>query len=117
MDLFAQPSVQQEGLPTAILEAEAAGLPILASDIGGTSETLEVGETGLLVPPGDAQALADAIAELSANYERCKRMGEAARRRIETHFSLDRMIDEVCAVYDQAMAAYEPKGSRDAGRH
>ncbi|GMV99795.1 MAG: hypothetical protein AMXMBFR84_09340 [Candidatus Hydrogenedentota bacterium] len=106
MDLFAQPSVQQEGLPTAILEAEAAGLPIIASDIGGSRETIEPGVTGVLTPPGDALAIAAAIERLAADPARRREMGDAARRRIETHFSLDRMIQQVDHTYGAALASY-----------
>ena len=52
MDIFVQPSIDHEGFPTSVLEAQAAGLPVIASDIGGTHETLDVGTTGILVPPG-----------------------------------------------------------------
>lgn len=103
MDIFAQPSIEQEGLPTSVLEAEAAGLPIVASDIGGTSETLIPGETGLLVKPGDVDALGTALGELIADASRRQAMGVAARAWFEKTFTLDRMIDLVSATYDEAL--------------
>ncbi len=67
MDIFTLPSVLEEGLPTAILEAQAAGLPVVASRIGGTHETIDEGRTGFLTISGDARSLADAIRPLAGD--------------------------------------------------
>ncbi|MBM3289478.1 MAG: glycosyltransferase family 4 protein, partial [Candidatus Hydrogenedentes bacterium] len=85
MDIFAQPSVQQEGLPTAILEAQAAGLPVIASDIGGVSESVH---GGILVPPGDARALANAIELWIDNAAARRSIGDTARAHVEESFSI-----------------------------
>lgn len=109
MDLFAQPSILDEGFPTAVLEAQAAGLPVVASDIGGTWETIERGVTGVLTPPRDATALAGALQALVADPDRRKAMAAAARPWIERSFTLENMIAQMTATYHEAMDAYARK--------
>jgi glycosyltransferase involved in cell wall biosynthesis len=104
MDVAAMPSVLPEGLPTAALEAQAMGLPVVAADLGGTRETLVAGETGALVPPGDAAALAEALRPLVADAGRRARMGAAARARIAAGFALPRMLDDMAAFYAAVQA-------------
>ena len=87
LDVFVLPSLN-EGLPRAILEAMAVGLPVVATRAGGNAELVRDGETGLLVPPADVAALAGAIARLLADPELALRMGRRGQERIETHFSL-----------------------------
>jgi len=106
LDIFAQASVEQEGLPTSILEAESAGLPIVASDIGGTNETMIPGETGLLVKPGSVRGFEVALGDLIGNAARRQAMGAAAQAWFEMTFTLERMIEQVCATYDEALEAY-----------
>lgn len=79
-DIFVLPS-QFEGLPMSVIEAMLCGLPVVASDIRGPQEQVVEGETGLLVPMGDAGALRDAIARLAADPDLRRRMGEAGRDR------------------------------------
>jgi glycosyltransferase involved in cell wall biosynthesis len=81
-------SSRSEGLPMSILEAMAAGLPVVASAVGGIPELVVDGETGLLVPPGDAEALADALRKLVTDPELRRRFGAATRARVEERFSL-----------------------------
>jgi glycosyltransferase involved in cell wall biosynthesis len=107
MDIFAQPSVLDEGLPTSILEAQAMGLPVVASDAGGTSEAIGPGETGLLVRPKHAAALAETLGSLLDDPERRARMGSGARRLIETRFSIDQMLDHLCRTYREAVEVYQ----------
>ena len=109
MDIFAQPSVQQEGLPTSVLEAQAAALPVIASDIGGTNEALEANVTGLLTPPGDAAALAHAIEQLAADPERRHAMGIAGRTRIQNTFTIEAMVQQVASAYEEALARHAQK--------
>jgi glycosyltransferase involved in cell wall biosynthesis len=103
MDVCVLPSILEEGLPTSLLEAQLAGLPIVASDIGGTRETIAVGRTGVLVQPNDPESLAHAIAQLSSDPERLAAMAAAARPWVEQSFPLDRMIGQIRQIYLDAM--------------
>jgi len=111
-DLFVLPSLF-EGLPLSILEAMAAGKPVVATAIGGNDEAVVDGATGLLVPPGDPRALADAIRALLRDPERRRRLGEAGRRRAEAEFSAPAMVRRVAAVYDELLAASDRPGDGD----
>ena len=88
--LFVLPS-RSEGLPLALLEAMACGLPAVATQVGGVPEVLSEG-TGLIVPPEDPQALADALAELLLHPERTAAMGRAAQQRAQG-YALDTMVN------------------------
>ena len=92
-DLFAFPSFM-EASPNAVIEAMAAGLPIVASNVGGIPEVIEHERSGLLVPPGDDRALAAAILRLVEHPDLASRLGEAARHAVEARFSFDRMVGE-----------------------
>ena len=98
-DLFVHPS-HQEGFSNAILEAMAAGLPVVACDVGGNPEAVVDGETGRLVPSRNPDLLAAAMEELLRDEGKRRAMGEAGRRRAEERFSLGRMIAEVEAMYE-----------------
>jgi glycosyltransferase involved in cell wall biosynthesis len=91
-----------EGLPLVLLEAMAQGRPVVATAVGGTPELVLDGETGLLVPPGDAGALRDALAALLADPERARRLGEAGRERVRSAFSAAEAGRRVVGLYEQA---------------
>lgn len=100
-DYFILPSLW-EGLSMALVEAMATGLPVVATDVSGTNQVMIDGETGLLVPPGDARRLAEAMLGLLAAPERARAMGEAARRRVEGFFSARKQAEDHVALYRQA---------------
>lgn len=91
LQIYVQASTR-EGLPNAILEAMAAGLPVVATAVGGVPEVVEDGVTGILVPPEEPARLADAILSLLDSPDRARTMGEAGRARIESHFTAAAMV-------------------------
>lgn len=98
LDVFAFPSLF-EGLCVAVIEAQAAGVPVVATPVGGIVETVVDGETGLLVPPRDPRALADRILRLLDHPEEARRLADEARRRVLERFSERRMVEETLALY------------------
>jgi glycosyltransferase involved in cell wall biosynthesis/Ser/Thr protein kinase RdoA (MazF antagonist) len=97
-DSFVLPSLW-EGLPVALVEAMATGLPVIATSVSGTSQAMVDGATGWLVPPGDAAALAHAILDLLADPARAARMGSAARARVESAFSGRGQAEHLAALF------------------
>jgi glycosyltransferase involved in cell wall biosynthesis len=90
-DLFALTS-HNEANPVSILEAMSIGLPVVATDVGSIHETVVVGKTGYLVPPGDAKRLAHRVVELLEDRVESQKMGVAARKRVIQHWSVDVMV-------------------------
>lgn len=100
VDLLVHPA-HQEPLGRVLLEAGAAGLPIVATAVGGTEEILEDGVSARLVPPGDSAAMADTIVELSSNEQTRSRLAAAARDRIETRFNIGLAARKLAAVWTE----------------
>ncbi len=103
MDIAVLPSLE-EGFPNAVLEAMAAGKPVVATRVGGVPEAVVHGETGLLVPPKDPEALAEAICWLLEHPTEAARFGEAGRRRVTERFELTGMVRQYEAVYERLVA-------------
>jgi len=95
----------REGLPKALLEGAACGRPLVATDVPGCREICRNGETGLLVPPRDAGALAAALAELAGSAALRRQLGTAARQLAEAAFSEEQVAAETLALYRQLLAA------------
>jgi glycosyltransferase involved in cell wall biosynthesis len=105
-DVFVMPSVE-EGLGSSVLDAMAAGVPIVATTAGGIPEAVRDGVDGLLVPPGDAAALARGIVSLLRDRYRAHALAAEASKRVETEFAVDRMVDETIAVYRAVLSERE----------
>lgn len=100
--VFVLPSIT-EGLPLTVLEAMSGGLPVVATSVGGVPEAVEDGSTGLLVPSGNANALADALFRIHANRAEARSMGLAGRRRVEAMFDVRRMVSQYEALYQEIL--------------
>jgi glycosyltransferase involved in cell wall biosynthesis len=109
MDVVAMTSVQPEPFGGVVSEAMSLGLPVVATRIGGSLDQIEDNVSGLLVTPGDATALADAIERLMDDPQLRARLGRAAAERIKTHFSLERMRDKMEQVFAEAISGSEEK--------
>ncbi len=103
LDCFALPSLA-EGISNTILEAMASGLPVVAARVGGNGELVVDERTGRLVPPGDVDALAAALAGMAADPAAAAAMGRAGRQRVVQHFSLSAMVAAYQALYDEQLA-------------
>lgn len=101
MDVFVLPSLYGEGMPMVILEAMAAGVPVIASDVEGTPEVLQHGRSGVIVPPNDALALATALDAFMDRAYDWHAMRHSAWERQRTMFSDHSMVQGVAAVYEQ----------------
>jgi glycosyltransferase involved in cell wall biosynthesis len=105
-DLFVLPSLY-EGLPLSIMEAMAAGKPVVATAIGGTDEAVVHGETGLLVPARDPGALAEAIAACLSDRDLSRRFGAAGSERARREFSAEKMVQRITGLYDDVLAQHQ----------
>src|ERR1700687_2993391 len=90
-----------EGLPYALLEAMAVGIPVIATPVGAIPDVLTDGTHGLLVPPRDGKAIAEALARLAGDRERLSWMSRACRRRVRAAFSIERLSQELSLHYAQ----------------
>jgi glycosyltransferase involved in cell wall biosynthesis len=108
-DLFVLPS-QEEGMSIALLEAMAAALPVVASDIAGNRQLIDDGVHGLMVPPGDANALAGAIQRLFEEPQIAERLGGNARARADREFSLERMAQSHLTLFRRLLEAVCVRG-------
>ncbi|MEI7998335.1 MAG: glycosyltransferase family 4 protein [Candidatus Omnitrophota bacterium] len=104
-DIFVMPS-RQEGLGLSVMEAQACGLPVVASNIGGLVDLIEEGKTGYLVASQDSQALALKIIEVLKDITKAKEVGKAARDYIGRKFTLEQMVVGTEKVYDLARSNY-----------
>jgi glycosyltransferase involved in cell wall biosynthesis len=117
-DSFVLPSLW-EGLPVALVEATAAGLPVIATDVSGSGKVVVDGATGWLVPPGDAEALADAIDALLADPARATAMGRAGRHRAREQFSAANQAGRLAALFrpsDRRRADAPPQSAEAVAR-
>jgi glycosyltransferase involved in cell wall biosynthesis len=92
-----------EGISNTILEAMAAGLPVIATDVGGNRELVDAGKTGELVPPADSNALALPMLAYARDPESARAAGRAGRARIERDFSLEAMLGRYRSLYHRLL--------------
>lgn len=104
MDVVVLPSVAKEGLGVALIEAAFLGKPTVGSDCPGIKEVIVPGETGLLVPPGDSEALAAALVRLLEDASLRHRLGDAGRDRADRLFTLAAMVSRAETIYGQVLA-------------
>ena len=102
------PSIWYEAFPMVVAEAFAAGVPIIASDLGALGQLVHHGRTGLHFRPGDAQDLASQVEWLIAHEGERQRMRRAARTEFELHYTSDRNYEMLLAIYDQARQRRQP---------
>jgi glycosyltransferase involved in cell wall biosynthesis len=111
-DIFVLPSLSREGLPLALVEAMACGLPIVATTVGGIPEVVEDGVNGLLCPPGDSVCLARKLLSLVEDPEERIRLGRSARRSFERGpFQPDSVCRRLVSIYEETLTT--ARNSRD----
>jgi sugar transferase (PEP-CTERM/EpsH1 system associated) len=115
LDAFVLPSLS-EGVSNTLLEAMASGLPVVATDVGANGELVEADVTGRLVPAGEVEALAAAIADMAQRPDAARAMGQAGRRRAEEQFSLRAMVGAYHTLYDTQLATLRTPVAASAPR-
>ena len=102
-DVFCSPAIHEVGVANVYLEAMASGCPVVASETGAAREAVPHGKAGFLVPPDDPAATAAALDRILTDASLRRRMGAAARRRVDDYFALDHYVSRVLAVYERAI--------------
>ena len=108
-------SSRQEGLPIAILEGMASGLPLVATAVGEVPTVVVDGQTGVLVPAEDVDSLAEGVLRLLRDSEMRARFGAAAKQRVEDEYSAARMTADYIRVYAEAIEAAEKGKDHQSG--
>jgi glycosyltransferase involved in cell wall biosynthesis len=103
LDIFVLPSHPGEGMPTVILEAMACGLPVVATDVAAVREEVVPGSTGLLVPPGDATALARALGALVRDESRRRELGQQGRDHVHRQFTVEQAVADRLRAWELAL--------------
>ena len=113
LDAFILPSLN-EGISNTILEAMSSSLPIIATDVGGNPELIDSGSHGVLVPPGNAEILAREMENFLDDPAHAQALGAAARRRIESEFSLEAMANAYRDMYQEVIGSYRGRAKMRA---
>ncbi len=104
-----------EGTPVTVIEALAAGRPVVATDVGGVPDVVEDGVTGHLVPAGDIDAITAGLTRLEADRQRAAAMGEAGRRRVFDRYAVPRLIGDIDTLYRSLLESCDPTRGRTYG--
>ena len=99
-DIFVLPTLS-EGMSNVLLEAMSCGLPVVTTSVGGNCDLIRNGHNGILVPPGDSDALAEALMEILQNTALAQQLGDEARRTVQAHYSLEVVSDSYLALYNK----------------
>ena len=102
-DVFVMPSTKREGLSRAVIEAMCRAIPPIVTNVGGLPELVADGESGYVIPPEDALALAQRITDLHDDPEARKRLGENARARVSAHFHIDATVSQTIQIFSELM--------------
>ena len=111
MDVLVHPAVYPDPLPRTLLEAAALRRPIVATSVGGVAEIVEHGHSGLLVEPGNPEALADAVASVLNDRAKAASLGAEARRKVERVFSLEKHAENMMSLYEAILGTTSREGS------
>ena len=103
-DVCILPALKREGLPKAVIEGMVHGVTPIVTNSGGSPELIEQGKSGLIIAPGSSRAIADAISQLYADRDNCRRMGEEARQRIQRDFHTSRTVEQTLSVYQELVS-------------
>ena len=106
-----------EGTPVSVIEAMAAGRAVVATDVGGVRDVVESGQTGVLVPPKDPEALAEAVSQLATDAHSRSRMGQAGRQVVQTRFRVARLIENIDRLYREGLATKRRTTPRPTTTH
>jgi glycosyltransferase involved in cell wall biosynthesis len=111
LDVLVLPSIKSEASSQVIPQALAVGTPVVATTVGGSPELIRHGETGYLVPPADARALADAVLSLLRDPSRAAAMAERGGAMVRARYTIDTAMERTVAVYDELLTAARPRGA------
>jgi glycosyltransferase involved in cell wall biosynthesis len=100
----------EEGFSNVVLEALAAGLPMIVTDVGGNPEAVRDGSTGLVVPPHDPEALGRAILRLARDAQLREQLGQAGSKYVRENFSMESCVEAHHALYEELLAAPKRRG-------
>lgn len=115
LDIVVSNSSHNEGMSNSILEAMASAVPVIATDVAASSELLDGGAAGLLVPPRDDEAVAEAIGQMITDAELRQQMGDAARARAESAYSLRGMVSAYAELYEEMATSSGLRGVLASG--
>jgi len=102
-NLYAMPTIKSEGLPKAVIEAMAQAVTPVVTNVGGAPELVRNGVDGLVVPPRDVKALAEAIKKIYDDQSLCQQFGSSAKKRIEKDFSVEQSVSEIYSLYESLL--------------